>query len=29
LWRLYTGQTTVAKLGLRVNGGKPYQLKPL
>ena len=29
LWRLYTGQTTVAKLCLRVNGGKPYQLKPL
>jgi len=29
LWRLYTGQTTVVKLGLRVNGGRPYQLKPL
>lgn len=28
LWRLYTGQTTVAKLGLRVQGGKPYSLKP-
>lgn len=28
LWRLYTGQTTLAKLGLRVNGGKPYVLKP-
>jgi hypothetical protein len=29
LWRLYTGQTTLAKLGLRVQGGKPYVLKPI
>ncbi len=29
LWRLYTGQTTVAKLGLRVQGGKPYVLMPV
>lgn len=30
LWRLYTGQTTPAKLGLRLNpGGKDYELKTL
>lgn len=29
LWRLYTGQTTLAKLGLRVSEGKPYKLKEL
>ncbi len=29
LWRIYTGQTTLAKLGLRVKGGKDYVLKPI
>lgn len=29
LWRLYTSQTTLAKLGLRVKGGKDYVLKPI
>jgi transposase len=30
LWRLYTGQTTAAKLGLRVGpGSKVYELKPV
>jgi transposase len=28
LWRLYTGQTTLAKLGLRVKGTKDYVLQP-
>jgi len=28
LWRLYTGQTTLAKLGLRAKTGKDYELKP-
>jgi hypothetical protein len=27
LWRLYTGQTTLAKLGLRPRQGKDYLLK--
>jgi transposase len=29
LWRLYTGQTTMEKLGLKPNTGKAYVLKPL
>ena len=29
LWRLYTNQTTMDKLGLRPNTGKAYVLKPL
>ena len=29
LWRLYTSQTTMDKLGLRPNTGKAYVLKPL
>lgn len=29
LWRLYTGQTTMNKLGLKPNTGKPYVLQPL
>ena len=29
LWRLYTGQTTMEKLGLRPNTGKAYVLKAL
>jgi transposase len=29
LWRLYTGQTTLEKLGLKPNTGKTYVLKPL
>lgn len=28
LWRLYTGQTTIAKLGLQPKTGKDYVLKP-
>lgn len=29
LWRLYTGQTTMKKLGLKPATGKRYVLKPL
>ena len=28
LWRLYTGQTTMAKLGLKAQSAKTYVLKP-
>ena len=27
LWRLYTGQTTLAKLGLKAKTGREYVLK--
>jgi len=29
LWRLFTGQTTMEKLGLRRNNGQAYVLKPI